>query len=301
VKPKKHHGYMVLLFLVGTLLPPIAVAMRFGIGSDFYLNCLLTLCGYIPGHVHYFYIYNIRNNKTHARTPKWAQKAGVVDTSKIERNKKRSQWANAYNDRLPQSALEGEEYAEDQVPDRDSVNDQRSTGKGKANGKGLWTSDEERFYGENGRNSVESGSGSTGGSGGRRWKFNDSDTGFGDASANAGSVEKKKKKKKKDRWERTEDVYATPDDGKKKKKKSKKNRSTAGDSDMYNNNHGAYDDPDRRSDFTGASTNENDFPEDPEGGAYGRRRETADSVPRSEAGAKNAARGAGGDELAHEF
>ena len=27
----------------------IAVAARFGIGGDFWLNLLLTICGYIPG------------------------------------------------------------------------------------------------------------------------------------------------------------------------------------------------------------------------------------------------------------
>ncbi|KAJ7063311.1 hypothetical protein C8F01DRAFT_71152 [Mycena amicta] len=56
LKPQRHHGYSVLLFILGTLLPPLAVAARFGIGSDFWLNLLLTICGYIPGHGHNFYI-----------------------------------------------------------------------------------------------------------------------------------------------------------------------------------------------------------------------------------------------------
>lgn len=66
--PKKWHAYSVLLFILGSLLPPlgmytylinsftfsylsstIAVAARFGIGVDFWLNLLLTICGYIPG------------------------------------------------------------------------------------------------------------------------------------------------------------------------------------------------------------------------------------------------------------
>lgn len=89
--PKRHHGYSVVLFIFGTLFPPLgmllpdinykrkcadtpsAVAARFGIGSDFWLNLILTICGYIPGkaslhvavcdrlisiigHVHNFYI-----------------------------------------------------------------------------------------------------------------------------------------------------------------------------------------------------------------------------------------------------
>src|ERR1700744_2887714 len=76
LKPKRHHGYSVVLFILGTLFPPLgpsfplafisalevdsffptAVAARFGIGSDFWLNLLLTICGYFPGHGHNFYI-----------------------------------------------------------------------------------------------------------------------------------------------------------------------------------------------------------------------------------------------------
>ena len=32
-----------------TPTPSAAVAARFGIGKDFWLNLLLTICGYIPG------------------------------------------------------------------------------------------------------------------------------------------------------------------------------------------------------------------------------------------------------------
>lgn len=69
LKPRRHHGYAVVLFIFGTLFPPLgravsqcrkrssplmtsnlpAVAARFGIGKDFWLNLLLTICGYIPG------------------------------------------------------------------------------------------------------------------------------------------------------------------------------------------------------------------------------------------------------------
>lgn len=65
--PRRYHGYAVILFIMGTLFPPLgkyyhllqmlkpshtlslAVAARFGIGKDFWLNLLLTVCGYIPG------------------------------------------------------------------------------------------------------------------------------------------------------------------------------------------------------------------------------------------------------------
>ena len=68
IKAKRHHGFGVVLFILGTLFPPLglshrsyllclanrplhfsAVAARFGIGSDFWLNLFLTLAGYIPG------------------------------------------------------------------------------------------------------------------------------------------------------------------------------------------------------------------------------------------------------------
>ena len=93
-KVRGFHVYAVVLFIMGTLFPPLgtylrvfdesscrtecdlyaAVAARFGIGKDFWLNLLLTICGYIPGvrcsisptrrtlltlisgHVHNFYI-----------------------------------------------------------------------------------------------------------------------------------------------------------------------------------------------------------------------------------------------------
>ena len=32
-----------------TSLTPAAVAARFGIGKDFFINVVLTICGYIPG------------------------------------------------------------------------------------------------------------------------------------------------------------------------------------------------------------------------------------------------------------
>jgi uncharacterized membrane protein YqaE (UPF0057 family) len=121
LKPKRWWGYTIFLFILGTLLPPLAVAARFGIGRDFWINVALTLCGYIPGHGHNFYIQNIRNNKSDRRTPKWAQKHGLVDMTALERRRKRAQWANRYNERAP-----------------------RSTG---TNGE-LWSPEEEQYYGK---------------------------------------------------------------------------------------------------------------------------------------------------------
>lgn len=39
-------------FCSGWLLPPLAVVVRFGVGRDFFINVILTICGYFPGHAH---------------------------------------------------------------------------------------------------------------------------------------------------------------------------------------------------------------------------------------------------------
>lgn len=44
-------GYISLQLFFGHIVDPClaAVAARFGIGRDFWINIVLTLCGYIPG------------------------------------------------------------------------------------------------------------------------------------------------------------------------------------------------------------------------------------------------------------
>ncbi|KAH9857100.1 hypothetical protein C2E23DRAFT_881576 [Lenzites betulinus] len=253
--PRRHHGYAVILFILGTLLPPLAVAARFGIGSDFWLNLVLTICGYIPGHVHNFYIQNIRNNKNHSRTPKWIQKYGLVDTSEIKRKERRSQWANRYDERLPRSDLEGRPY-EDGQEGSSSVDlaSEEQAGRPRTNGdNGYWDPHDERYYGQNG-NGGDSNSVLTGGSG--RWHY---PANFDDAApAPSRKKSSKKKKEKKDRWARTEDAYSVHEgEGSTRRRKSKKKSSKAvADDDTYSRHSG--------------STTE--FPEDPEGGLYADRR-----------------------------
>lgn len=46
----------LLLVLITILVPPIGVLMVAGCGADFLINICLTLLGYIPGHLHAFYI-----------------------------------------------------------------------------------------------------------------------------------------------------------------------------------------------------------------------------------------------------
>ncbi|KAK7014862.1 hypothetical protein R3P38DRAFT_2998032 [Favolaschia claudopus] len=240
LKPKRHHGYAVLLFILGTLFPPLAVAARFGIGSDFWLNLLLTIAGYIPGHGHNFYIQNIRNNKNHARTPKWAQRYGLVDTSEIKRKERKSQWQSRYNDRLPRSTLEGAPYAEGQ--DAASSVDLSSDGHQPAprtntNGE-LWRPEDENYY----NNNNDSSSG-----GGGRWHY---PANFDDvATPSKSSSKKKKKSDKKDRWARTEDAHSLSEEQTRKKSKRKKSKSS-----MYSD-----------------SNSTTEFPEAAEGGLYGER------------------------------
>ncbi len=42
----------LLMIIIAILLPPVAVALRRGIGGTFLLNLLLTLLAYVPGLVH---------------------------------------------------------------------------------------------------------------------------------------------------------------------------------------------------------------------------------------------------------
>lgn len=252
LKPKRWWGYTVFLFILGTLLPPLAVAARFGIGRDFFINVFLTLCGYIPGHVHNFYIQNIRNNKSDRRTPKWAQKYGLIDMTALERRRKRAQWANRYNERAPRSAWEGAQYAEGQEPGGSSVdlsNENNANNASSGANDGLWRQEDERYYGADESRKSQG-----------RWHY---PANFEDVILDRDSP--RKKKSKRDRWARTEDAYVREAEAseRRKRKKSKKNKSTVGESDTYSR----------------ASGSTTEFPEDAEGGLYGDRANTNGSRP----------------------
>ncbi|GAA5822440.1 hypothetical protein JCM10212_006213 [Sporobolomyces blumeae] len=105
LKPRRSHFFYALIVVCGWLLPPLAILVRFGIGFDFFLNILLTICGYIPGHGHNFYCQNIRNNKNRGRTPRWAVRAGLIEVKDPRGG--RHQWAHRYDERLPDSARHG--------------------------------------------------------------------------------------------------------------------------------------------------------------------------------------------------
>ena len=46
----------LIRILLAVLLPPVGVFFTVGIGGQFWLNLLLTLCGYVPGIVHAVWI-----------------------------------------------------------------------------------------------------------------------------------------------------------------------------------------------------------------------------------------------------
>ncbi|WVQ84497.1 hypothetical protein IAT38_006649 [Cryptococcus sp. DSM 104549] len=144
--PKKHHGFQFVLFLLGLVLPPFAVALRFGIGSDFALNVFLCICGYIPCHFHNFYIQNIRNNQNRARTPKWAVKYGLVDNSERERRLRKNQWAKRFDERNAHSTLQAQELEEgEEGPNYDPTTETPEEIERRRN-EGLWSAEDEEYY-----------------------------------------------------------------------------------------------------------------------------------------------------------
>ncbi|KAE9364339.1 hypothetical protein N431DRAFT_431210 [Stipitochalara longipes BDJ] len=46
----------IFLILITILVPPIGVFLVAGCGADLLINICLTLLGYIPGHIHAFYL-----------------------------------------------------------------------------------------------------------------------------------------------------------------------------------------------------------------------------------------------------
>jgi uncharacterized membrane protein YqaE (UPF0057 family) len=46
----------ILRIILAILLPPVGVFLQVGLGTQFWINVLLTLLGYIPGVIHALYI-----------------------------------------------------------------------------------------------------------------------------------------------------------------------------------------------------------------------------------------------------
>lgn len=54
----------MLIIILNILLPPLAVFLRHGIGSAFFINLLLTFLGWLPGVIHAFYVNNMTGRTT---------------------------------------------------------------------------------------------------------------------------------------------------------------------------------------------------------------------------------------------
>lgn len=93
---KRHHAFHGVVMVFGWLLPPLAVLIRFGVGLDLFINIICTICGYIPGHFHNFWIQNIRNNKNARHSPSWAVRYGLVKDYRLKRTA--NGWSDRYGD-----------------------------------------------------------------------------------------------------------------------------------------------------------------------------------------------------------
>ncbi|AFY58491.1 uncharacterized Blt101-like protein [Rivularia sp. PCC 7116] len=49
-------GFDLVRFLCALLLPPVGVFLQVGFGFHFWLNIVLTLCGFVPGIAHAFWV-----------------------------------------------------------------------------------------------------------------------------------------------------------------------------------------------------------------------------------------------------
>lgn len=107
---RRHHGWLGLVMILSWILPPLAVAARFGIGFDFFINVFFTCLGYFPGHIHYWFIINVRNNKTKRHSPAWAVRLGLVQDYRKSQARKRA-WAAQYHDDGLSTGASGSHYA----------------------------------------------------------------------------------------------------------------------------------------------------------------------------------------------
>ena len=46
----------IIRILLSIVIPPLGVFLQVGLGTDFWINVLLTLLGYFPGLIHAIYI-----------------------------------------------------------------------------------------------------------------------------------------------------------------------------------------------------------------------------------------------------
>ncbi|ORY71295.1 uncharacterized protein BCR38DRAFT_329912 [Pseudomassariella vexata] len=63
----------ILIILITIFFPPVGVWAVAGCGADLFINICLTLLGYIPGHIHAFYLeYIYYDRREQAREGRFA-------------------------------------------------------------------------------------------------------------------------------------------------------------------------------------------------------------------------------------
>ncbi|KAI1498466.1 hypothetical protein F5X99DRAFT_393256 [Biscogniauxia marginata] len=76
----------ILIILITILFPPIGVWAVAGCGADLFINICLTILGYIPGHIHAFYVeYIYYDRREQAREGRIAvQRAPGVYSERVQ-------------------------------------------------------------------------------------------------------------------------------------------------------------------------------------------------------------------------
>ncbi|KAE8380798.1 putative stress response RCI peptide [Aspergillus bertholletiae] len=59
---------MLCLIFITLFIPPLGVFLISGCSTDFFINILLTILGYLPGHIHAFYLEYVYYNKRGGET-----------------------------------------------------------------------------------------------------------------------------------------------------------------------------------------------------------------------------------------
>jgi len=52
----KEFSMEIIRIILSVLLPPLGAFLKVGLGLHFWINVILTLCGYVPGLVHVIWL-----------------------------------------------------------------------------------------------------------------------------------------------------------------------------------------------------------------------------------------------------
>ncbi|KAI9041733.1 YqaE/Pmp3 family membrane protein [Aspergillus affinis] len=78
---------MLCMILITLFVPPLGVFLIAGCGMDFWINVLLTILGYLPGHIHAFYLLYVYYSRRRAVNPVTDADAPGVYSDRIKRAK----------------------------------------------------------------------------------------------------------------------------------------------------------------------------------------------------------------------